>query len=153
MHSLRSIAARGARTSICRQCLRHNSIPASRTFSLLAKTPRQPQFSLRSLSFSQPISGRNYSAKTSADYLIEDIQEQYGTARDEFEIAAEETEKKTVYAADDRAAAREELDKLKAMYEEALGGPDGEEIKGRVGQRIRELDNAVLAMEKNATED
>jgi len=39
------------------------------------------------------------------------------------------------------------------MYEEALGGPDGEEIKGRVGQRIRELDNAVEAMEKSATED
>jgi len=58
-----------------------------------------------------------------------------------------------VYAADDRAAAREELDKLKTMYEEALGGSDGEEIKGRVGQRIRELDNAVQAMEKSAMED
>lgn len=99
------------------------------------------------------MSARNYSAKTSADTLVEEIQEQYGTARDEFEIAAEETEKKTVYAADDRAAAREELDKLQIMYEEALAGPDGEEIKGRVGQRIRELGNAIQAMERSAVED
>ena len=68
-------------------------------------------------------------------------------------MAAEETEKKTVYAADDRGAAREELDKLKEMYEEALAGTDGEEIKRRIGQRIRELDNAVQAMEQSAVED
>jgi hypothetical protein len=68
-------------------------------------------------------------------------------------MAAEETEKKTVYAADDREAAREELDKLKEMYEEALAGEDGEEIKRLIGQKIRELDNAVEAMEKSALED
>ena len=84
---------------------------------------------------------------------MENLQDQYATARDEFEMAAEETEKKTVYAEDDREAAREELDKLKEMYEEALAGTDGEEVKRRIGQRIRELDNAVVAMEKSAIED
>lgn len=96
---------------------------------------------------------QSYSTKSSADAVIEEIQDQYATARDEFEIASEETEKKSVYAADDRAAAREELDKLKSMFEEALQGPDGEEIKGRVGQRIRELDNAIQAMEQSAMGD
>jgi hypothetical protein len=85
--------------------------------------------------------------------LIEDIQEQYATARDEFEIATEETEKKSIYAADDRAAAREELDKLKEMFEEALVGSEGEEVQRRIGQRIRELDNAVEGLEKAASEE
>ena len=55
-----------------------------------------------------------------------------------------------MYAADDRAAAREELDKLKQMYDDALDGADGEEVKNRVGQRIRELEHAVIALEESA---
>ena len=55
-----------------------------------------------------------------------------------------------MYAADDRAAAREELDKLKQMYDDALDGTDGEEVKNRVGQRIRELEHAVIALEESA---
>ncbi|KAJ4286436.1 hypothetical protein N0V90_013136 [Kalmusia sp. IMI 367209] len=47
-------------------------------------------------------------AAATIDAVIEEIQDLYGTARDEFEIAAEETEKNTTYAADDRAAARED---------------------------------------------
>ncbi|KAF2088992.1 hypothetical protein K490DRAFT_38236 [Saccharata proteae CBS 121410] len=77
----------------------------------------------------------------------------YATARDEFEIAAEETEGNTVYAADDRAAAREEFDKLKQVYTAILEGPDkatAEEVKRRIGQRIRELESAVIAMEEQA---
>jgi len=100
-----------------------------------------------------PTKSRRYTTKTTADEIIEEIQEQYATARDEFEIASEETERKTVYAFDDRVAAREELNNLKDMYEQALKGPDGEEVKRRVGQRIRELDNAVEALEKSALED
>ncbi len=42
---------------------------------------------------------------------------------------------------------------MKEMYREALGGSDGEEIKRRIGQRIRELDNAVVALEERALED
>lgn len=57
----------------------------------------------------------------------------------------------SVYAEDDRGAAREELDKLRAMFDEAVADPEtGEEIKSRVGQRIRELDNAVKNMEEMA---
>lgn len=85
---------------------------------------------------------------------MEEIQDLYATARDEFEIAAEETEKQTVYAADDRAAAREELAKLLEAYKRVVEGPDagvGEEVRRRVGQRIRELENAVTAMEEMAS--
>jgi hypothetical protein len=88
-----------------------------------------------------------------ADEIIEEIQEQYATAKDEFEIATEETEKKSVYAADDRGAAKEELEKLKELYNKALEGDSAEEVKRRVGQRIRELDSAVDALEKSALED
>ena len=77
----------------------------------------------------------------------------YATAKDEFEIASEETDKKSVYAADDRAAAQEELAKFKRAYEEAVGGADGEEIRNRIGSRVRELDRAVEAMEEKAMED
>lgn len=77
----------------------------------------------------------------------------YATAKDEFEIASEGTEGKTVYAADDRAAAVEELNNLKTAYETALKEEGGEEIKRRVGQRIRELDVAVANMEAKARED
>jgi hypothetical protein len=85
---------------------------------------------------------------------MEEIQELYGTARDEFEIAAEETEKNTTYAEDDRAAAREELDKLLDYYNGIIEGGDravAEEVKRRAGQRIRELEQAVVAMEESAS--
>ena len=77
----------------------------------------------------------------------------YATARDEFEIASEETEKKTVYAADDRAAAKEELEKLQVAFADAVNGVGGEEIQRRIGQRVRELESAVKAMEEMAMED
>jgi predicted RNA-binding protein Jag len=85
---------------------------------------------------------------------IEEIQELYGTAKDEFEMAFEESEKNTTYAADDRAAARVELDSLLEYYRGVVEGEDravADEVKRRVGQRIRELENAVLAMEEAAT--
>ncbi|KAL9089871.1 MAG: hypothetical protein Q9159_002341 [Coniocarpon cinnabarinum] len=77
----------------------------------------------------------------------------YATAKDEFEIAIEETEKQTVYAEDDRGAAREELDKLHEVYNRVVNGPDrqvADEVRSRVGQRIRELDSAVKNMEELA---
>lgn len=85
---------------------------------------------------------------------MEQIQDLYGTARDEFEMASEETEKNTTYAEEDRAAAREELDKLLEYYGGILEGGDravAEEVKRRVGQRIRELEQAVLALEESVT--
>ncbi|GME61836.1 hypothetical protein GTA08_BOTSDO04647 [Neofusicoccum parvum] len=92
---------------------------------------------------------RLFSSKSIADEKIEEIQE-----LDEFEIAAEETEGNTVYAADDRAAAREALDQLKDAYEAVVEGQNREvadEVRRRIGQRIRELDNAVIAMEEAAS--
>ena len=77
----------------------------------------------------------------------------YATAKDEFEIASEETDKKTVYAADDRAAAQEALAQLKDAFEKGVGEEGGEEMKRRVGNRIRELESAVKDMEERAMED
>jgi hypothetical protein len=79
----------------------------------------------------------------------------YGTAKDEFDIASEESEKNTTYAADDRAAAREELDRLVEFYKSVTEGYGEEgvvkdEVKRRVGQRIRELVAGVEAMEEEA---
>ena len=57
----------------------------------------------------------------------------------------------TVYAQDDRTAAHDELAKLQEAYKAAIEGPDAEtaeEVKRRVGQRIRELEQAVTAMEE-----
>lgn len=123
----------------------------------------------------QPHPCRTFAAKTSADEQVEELQElsvpvlficpvhlswsitdnghSYATAKDEFEIASEETEKKTVYAADDRAAAQEELTKFKEAYEKAISSADGEQIKNRIGSRVRELERAVEAMEERAMED
>lgn len=86
-------------------------------------------------------------------WWITDQSHSYATAKDEFEIASEETEKKTVYAADDRAAAQEELAKFKEAYEKAINSTDGEQIKNRIGSRVRELERAVEAMEEKAMED
>jgi tRNA C32,U32 (ribose-2'-O)-methylase TrmJ len=84
--------------------------------------------------------------------VIEEIGELYGTAKDEFEIASEESEKNSTYAPDDRAAAREELDRLINYYNGVLEGEKvvAEEVKRRVGQRIRELVAGVEAMEEAA---
>ena len=84
---------------------------------------------------------------------VTDDSHSYATAKDEFEIAFEETEKKTVYAADDRAAAQEELAKFKEAYEKAVRSADGEQIKNRIGSRVRELERAVEVMEEKAMED
>ena len=87
---------------------------------------------------------------------MESLQEMYATAKDEFEIAAAETEKKTVYASDDREAAREALRLLKEAYQKVVreSSPEvAQEVTNRVGQRIRELENAVIAMEESAMEE
>lgn len=65
----------------------------------------------------------------------------------------EETEKATVYAEDDRAAAAEELVKVQEAYKAIIEGEDkdlAEEVKRRIGQRIRELEQGVKAMEELA---
>lgn len=70
-------------------------------------------------------------------------------------MAAEETEKNSVYASDDRKAAKEALEQLKDAFEKAVqhSSPTvADEIRGRVSQRIRELDNAYTALEESAQE-
>lgn len=65
----------------------------------------------------------------------------------------EETEKVTVYAEEDRKAAREELTKVQEAYRLVVEGPDkglAEEVKKRIGQRIRELEQGVKSMEEMA---
>ncbi|RDL39961.1 uncharacterized protein BP5553_04301 [Venustampulla echinocandica] len=158
MFSLRTFPARKAATSLSVRCvtLSPRAFTTARNTKVSITNSTLP---LRRTSFLHhsrllPLqSSRSYAAKSSADGLIEEIQDQYATARDEFEIATEETEKKSLYAEGDRAAAREELDKLKAMYDSALMGENAEEIRGRIGHRIRELDQAVQALEKAGTED
>jgi hypothetical protein len=125
----------------------YNTLSSVRTFT---STPRAKLASATS-SAPSPISPESQQA---VDEAIEEIQELYGTAKDEFEIAFEESEKNTTYAADDRAAARVELDSLLEYYRGVVEGEDravADEVKRRVGQRIRELENAVLAMEEAAT--
>ena len=93
------------------------------------------------------------SSKSPADEQIEHITELYATAQDEFEIAMEETQANTLYAEEDRKAAREELEKVQAAYRGVVEGPDekvAEEVKRRIGQRIRELEQGVMAMEELA---
>lgn len=93
------------------------------------------------------------SNKSIADERIEEITELFYTAQDEFEIAMEETEKQTVYAEEDRKAAREELTKVQEAYKQVVEGPDeqlAEEVRKRIGQRIRELEHGVKNMEELA---
>ena len=65
----------------------------------------------------------------------------------------EETEKVSVYAEEDRKAAREELGKVQEAYRLVVEGPDeglAEEVRMRIGQRIRELEQGVSNMEEVA---
>ncbi|KAB8077399.1 hypothetical protein BDV29DRAFT_168354 [Aspergillus leporis] len=127
------------------------------------------------------------SGKTQPDLIVEELQELYETAKDEFEIATDSTKGSTIYAASDRESARDALNQLLAVfslyttevpsYEESHqpqqtqpddGGsqmvstyfdpaeitPESrEEVKRRVGQRVRELENAVADLEERAKED
>ncbi|KAK2627759.1 hypothetical protein QTJ16_002405 [Diplocarpon rosae] len=156
MLPLRCRAARGVRQALPtvhphRMCSRRFSNLLQHTRSV-ANPSRRPRIHTRRTTPTRPPRAlrRCYSEKSSADALIESIQDQYAVARDEFEIATEETENESACAQADRDAAREELNKLKKMYDEALEGEDGEEIRMRVGNRIRELDHAVQALEELA---
>ncbi|KAG9722337.1 hypothetical protein KCU73_g14007, partial [Aureobasidium melanogenum] len=122
-----------------------------RTKSTLGSRPlgtlSRPRFAATPLQIRSASHVNNFnrwlSTKSAADEAIEDITELYSTARDEFEMAMEETENKTIYAEADREAAREELTKVQEAYRSIVEGPDtelAEEVKRRIGQRIRELE-------------
>ncbi|KAJ5939542.1 hypothetical protein N7466_002676 [Penicillium verhagenii] len=166
----------------------------------ICKLPSTP--SLRVNCLSTPLS-RQYSTETTkptADTLIEELQDLYEIAKDEFEIATESTDGGTIYAASDRDSARDALNEFCATYflytcrpgEEdtgvvlrsgeavsgsrlleaevvTLGEEEGEgpvvdtkfdpasvevsvrdEVRRRIGQRVRELRNAVELLEERA---
>ncbi|KAI2772322.1 hypothetical protein DTO012A8_2976 [Penicillium roqueforti] len=130
--------------------------------------------------FSSIIACQTHS-KAEADILVEELQELYEVAKDEFEIATESTDSSTIYAASDRESARDALNQLSEVYglyitrpgevenetETSEESPTVEtqsnpaevpqevrdEVRRRVGHRIRELKNAVEALEERATED
>ena len=80
----------------------------------------------------------------------------YAEVKDEFEIAVESTEAHAVYAQSDRDATREELEKLKKAWVDALelDAETVEDLKRRpISQRIRELENAVEELERQGRED
>jgi hypothetical protein len=122
--------------------------------------------SVRTFTSSPKIAWPGESSSSSADNIpaeqqkvieehIEAITELFGTAKDEFEIAAEETEKNTTYAEADREACREELERLLEYYGRVVSESEevvGQEVKRRVGHRIRELKAGVEAMEARAIE-
>ncbi|KAH8693202.1 hypothetical protein BGW36DRAFT_301619 [Talaromyces proteolyticus] len=54
--------------------------------------------------------------KSEADLIVEELQELYDNAKDEFEIAVDSTNSSTIYAASDRESAREHLDQLVYVY-------------------------------------
>lgn len=61
-----------------------------------------------------------------------------------------------MYASSDRDAAKEALRRVKDAYNNSLrfSSPAvAEEIRARVSQRVRELDNAYTALEESAQED
>jgi hypothetical protein len=73
------------------------------------------------------------------------------------QIATEETKENTVYAADDRAAARDEFDKLKDLYEqymvgEGLSQQAKEDVDRRIGRKIKEIEGALRKLEDDAAE-
>lgn len=153
--------------ALARRALRLASRPASTTtptslvFRPSSTLLHRSQPSARFASHLHPPSltgTRNLSSgsgPSAADARIEEITDLYATAQDEFEIAMEETEKQTVYAQDDRDAAREELEKVLEAYRNAVEGEDrelAEEVKRRIGHRVRELEMGVKRMEEMATE-
>ena len=87
---------------------------------------------------------------------MENLTDLYSTAKDEFEIAAEETEKKSTYGAEDREAAHEAFKVLKDAFAKARSASDEavvKEVERRVGPRIRELESALKNMDELAMED
>lgn len=186
---------------------RGNPLPAPRVPRAL--TPSRARTATQKPPIAQPPTIRSYStpATATADALIEEIQDLYEVAKDEFEIATDSTDSATIYAASDRESARDALNELCAVYYlytvdagtgtgtstgvflpgrgeggwpgeiageeivagQSLGergpviepgfeprevaGPVRGEVRRRIGQRIRELRNAVEMLEERAKAD
>ncbi|KAL2832099.1 hypothetical protein BDW59DRAFT_169504 [Aspergillus cavernicola] len=168
----------------------HASIPAIQPSWNLTPIPRlnssiiRPFSSTPAVPLPGPSPGQSTtSGKSQADLIVEELQELYESTTDELEIATESTSDDTIYAASDRASARDALDSLVAAYElytntntnistssnggdGAIEGGEGrgplvelafdpvgieaevrEEVRRRVGQRVREVKSAVEGLE------
>lgn len=142
------IVARAIFTRALRQ-----SAPTKRAMRTLARPRLLAATNTRCASHAPAHVLRWASSKSKADERIEDIVELYATAQDEFDIAREETEKASIYAEEDRKAAREELTKVQEAYNAVINGEDQElaaEVKSRIGQKMRELEQNVANMEELA---
>ncbi|PYI35194.1 hypothetical protein BP00DRAFT_422530 [Aspergillus indologenus CBS 114.80] len=153
----------------------------------LPRLPRLPRLQVPT----HPSGRRPYTTgKSTSDIIVEELQDLYETAKDEFEIATESTDGATIYAASDREAARDALNELLAVYTlytrdvsllDAAGrsgvarllgaegadevridtglNPQGiedavrQEVRRRVGQRVRELKAAVEGLEGRGHEE
>ncbi|GLA08307.1 hypothetical protein AnigIFM60653_009838 [Aspergillus niger] len=116
------------------------------------------------------------SSKPPADQIIDELQELYEVAKDEFEIATESTDSATIYAASDRESARDALNELIAVYTVytrdmsfvshspqgqvdvdtgldpgSIGDEVREQVRKRVGTRVREIVGAVENLEERAS--
>lgn len=152
----RTLAPRATRLAALTRPLRSTtSIRPTRTLLQTQQFARPASHIHQPLLHRRAASTAPSSGPSAADARIEEITELYATAQDEFEIAMEETEKQTVYAQDDRNAAREELEKVLEAYRAVVEGEDrelAEEVRRRIGQRVRELEMGVVRMEELAQE-
>ncbi|KAJ9484129.1 hypothetical protein VN97_g9253 [Penicillium thymicola] len=159
-----------------------------RTSPNLCQLPLTPRSALAKLAARTYADRKGSTGKAEADLLVEELQELYEVAKDEFEIATESTDSSTIYAASDRESARDALNQLSTVYglytarpgeveNETDGSSSGvdesgesaivetqynpaevpqgvkDEVRRRVGHRIRELKNAVEVLEERAMED
>ncbi|PYH90635.1 hypothetical protein BO71DRAFT_402014, partial [Aspergillus ellipticus CBS 707.79] len=85
----------------------HRPTPLPLTKPLLSHPNPQPQRRV----YSSSSTGRS-----PGDLIVEELQELYEIAKDEFEIATESTDSATIYAASDRESARDALNELIAVY-------------------------------------
>ncbi|GLI73394.1 hypothetical protein PoHVEF18_001611 [Penicillium ochrochloron] len=176
--ALYSVLARDTLRHTTRQSNTQTTLPPSQFQTL--STPNPPTLLARTYSTTPP-------RTPTADLLIEEIQDLYEIAKDEFEIATDSTDGATIYAASDRESARDALNQLCAVYHlytarpgedvdsgvrvvgnegengsgedpvvetnfnpEDVGKEVRDEVRRRVGQRIRELRNAVEVLEERA---
>ncbi|PVI03329.1 hypothetical protein DM02DRAFT_255167 [Periconia macrospinosa] len=81
---------------------------------------------------------------------LETLQELYERAREDVEDAAEEVGRKTAYAEDDCAQARETLVALQTCYRGFVeSGGSGEVVERRFGERIEELERMLKGLEES----
>ncbi|PWY81913.1 hypothetical protein BO70DRAFT_362346, partial [Aspergillus heteromorphus CBS 117.55] len=110
----RALASRPSPTLIPIRSLAHIRPRLSASASILRTTlPSSPQ---TTISTHRPYSTGASTGKSPGDLIVEELQESYEIAKDEFEIATESTDSSTIYAASDRESARDALDELVAAY-------------------------------------